>query len=99
MSSLGAARMQLSQLNRRDCMALLGGAAAAWPLATQAQQPARLARVGFISLGVGPSANTEGFQQGLQQLGYMEGQNLVLIYRWAAGRIDRLADFARELLA
>jgi putative tryptophan/tyrosine transport system substrate-binding protein len=90
--------MQFDRLRRRKVLTLIGGATAAWPLAAQAQQPARLARVGFISLGVGPSANTEGFQQGLQQLGYVEGQNLVLIYRWAAGRIDRLADFARELL-
>jgi putative ABC transport system substrate-binding protein len=91
--------MQFDRLRRRKVLTLICGAAAAWPLAAQAQQPARLARVGFISLGVGPSANTEGFQQALQQLGYVEGQNLVLIYRWAAGRIDRLADFARELLA
>ena len=86
-------------MRRREFITLLSGVAtAAWPLAARAQQPVGLARIGFITLSAGPTPNTEGFQQGLQQLGYVEGQNLVLIYRFAAGRTERLADFARELI-
>jgi hypothetical protein len=66
-------------IGRREFIGLLGGAAVAWPLAARAQQPVGLARIGFITLSAGPTPNTEGFQQGLQQLGYVEGQNLVLI--------------------
>jgi ABC-type uncharacterized transport system substrate-binding protein len=85
-------------MNRREFITLIGGAAAAWPLAVGAQQPGKLARVGFISLSAGPSPNTEGFQHGLRQLGYVEGQNFVLLYRWAAGRSERLVNLASELL-
>ena len=85
-------------MRRRNFIALLGGAAVAWPLAAHAQQPGRLIRIGFLTLNSGPSPAIEGFQHGLRQLGYVEGQNLVLIYRWAAGRKDRLIDLASDLL-
>ncbi len=78
-------------------MSLIGGATA-WPLDARAQQPGRLIRIGFLTLNSGPTPNTDGFQHGLRQLGYVEGQNLVLLYRWAAGRRDRLVDLANELL-
>jgi len=84
-------------MNRRAFITLLGGAAAL-PLAARAQQPGRLIRIGFLTLNSGPTPNTDGFQHGLRQLGYVEGQNLVLLYRWAAGRRDRLVDLANELL-
>ncbi len=84
-------------MNRRAFMSLIGGATA-WPLAARAQQPGRLIRIGFLTLNSGPTPNTDGFQHGLRQLGYVEGQNLVLLYRWAAGRRDRLVDLANELL-
>jgi putative ABC transport system substrate-binding protein len=83
---------------RRDFIALLSGAAAAWPLTARAQQTGKLARIGFLSGGAGPNPNIYGFQHGLRQLGYIEGQNLVLIYRWAAGEPGRLVDLSRELL-
>ena len=83
---------------RRDFITLLGGAAATWPLAARGQQPGRLVRIGFLSGGAGPNPNVYGFQHGLRQLGYVEGQNLVLIYRWAAAQRVPVVDLARELL-
>jgi putative tryptophan/tyrosine transport system substrate-binding protein len=85
-------------VKRREFITLLGGAAGTWPLIAAAQQAGKLVRVGFLTLNSGPSANMEGFERGLRQLGYIEGQNLVLMYRWAAERKDRLADLARDLL-
>ena len=85
-------------MNRREFITLLGGGAAvAWPLIARAQQPRNVARIGFLALATGPTPAIRGFQHGLQQLGYVEGQNLVLIYRWAAGRRDRLAEFGERI--
>jgi putative tryptophan/tyrosine transport system substrate-binding protein len=89
--------MQFDPSKRRAFIGLLGGAAA-WPLTARAQQPGRLVRIGFLSGGAGPNPNVFGFQHGLRQLGYVEGQNLVLIYRWAAAQRARVVDLARELL-
>jgi len=85
-------------MRRRSFIALLGSAAVAWPLVARAQQADKLAHIGFLSGGAGPNPNIYGFQHGLRQLGYIEGQNLVLIYRWAAGEPRRFVDLARELL-
>jgi putative ABC transport system substrate-binding protein len=85
-------------MRRRDFITLVGGSAVAWPLAARAQQPEQMRRSGFLTLNSGPSPGTEGFQRGLSQLGYVEGQNVIIIYRWAAGRKDRLVDLAKELL-
>jgi len=90
-------RMQFDRVKRREFITLLGGAAA-WPLAARAQQPGQLARIGFLTLATGPTPAIKGFQHGLQQLGYVEGQNLILIFRWAAGQTDRLAELADDLL-
>ena len=76
--------MQFDQFKRREFIKLFGGAAATWPLVALGQQPGRLVRIGFLSGGAGPNPNVYGFQHGLRELGYVEGQNLVLIYRWAA---------------
>ena len=84
-------------MKRREFITLLGGAAA-WPLAARAQQASRLVRIGFLSGGAGPNPNVYGFQHGLRQLGYVEGQNLVLIYRWAAAQRASVVDLAQELL-
>ena len=84
-------------MQRREFITLLGGVAA-WPLAARAQQPGRLVRMGFLSGGAGPNPNVYQFQHGLRQLGYVEGQNLVLIYRWAAAQRAPIVDLARELL-
>ena len=73
-------------MRRREFISLLGGAAAAWPLAARAQQPSKVVRIGILSLNAGPSPVDEGFKNGIRQLGYVEGQNLVMLYRWAAGK-------------
>jgi putative ABC transport system substrate-binding protein len=85
-------------MRRRAFITLVGGAAAAWPIAAPAQQPDKMRRIGFLTLNSGPSPSTEGFQSGLSELGYVEGQNVIILYRWAAGRKDRLVDLAKELL-
>jgi ABC-type uncharacterized transport system substrate-binding protein len=84
-------------MRRREFIALFGGAAT-WPLAARAQQHDPMRRIGVLTLLSGPSQSTEGFQRGLSQLGYVEGQNVIILYRWAAGRKDRLVDLAKELL-
>jgi putative ABC transport system substrate-binding protein len=84
-------------MRRREFITLLGGLTA-WPFAARAQQSEKLHRIGYLSLNSGPSPNTEGFQRGLSQLGYVEGQDIIILYRWAAGRKDRLVDLAKELL-
>jgi putative ABC transport system substrate-binding protein len=69
-------------IGRREFIATLGGAAVAWPLAARAQQPARVARLGFLVTGSLESPDyrriIDAFRQGLGQLGYREGQNIVI---------------------
>ncbi len=72
------------------------GVLAATP-ADGAQQPPKGARVGYLSLQPGPFPRSEALQEGLRELGYVEGQNLTMVYRWAQGNLDRLREFAAEL--
>jgi putative ABC transport system substrate-binding protein len=90
--------MKFDQLRRREFITLLGGAAAVLPLTAHAQQTARLWRVGWLSAGSGPGAFTKSFLQGMQELGYVEGRNLAIEYRWAAGSNERMAEFAQDLV-
>ncbi len=70
------------------------------PLSVGAQQPSRAARIGYLEFGASPLGTPfgEAFRQGLRELGYIEGQNITIEYRWAEGRFDRLPDLANELV-
>jgi putative ABC transport system substrate-binding protein len=86
-------------MNRREFITLLGGAAAAWPLTADAQQPA-VRTIGYLSPR---AADVEhefltAFRQGLSETGHVEGRNLAVQYRWAEGRYDQLSPLAAELV-
>jgi putative tryptophan/tyrosine transport system substrate-binding protein len=86
-------------MKRREFITLLGGAAA-WPLAAHAQQTAKVWRIGMLETISSPqnSPQLDAFRQRLQQLGYVEGQNLLIEYRSAEGRDDRFPSLAAELI-
>ena len=67
----------------------------------EAQQPRKVSRIGFLSpvSASGSSANLETFRQGLRELGYIEGKNIIIEYRWAEGKLDRLPELAAELVS
>jgi putative ABC transport system substrate-binding protein len=91
-------------MKRREFILALGGAAVAssnfWPLAARAQQPASVPRIGVLS-PLSPSQIAtppfEAFRRALRDIGYVEGKNINVIYRWADGSKERLAEFAAEL--
>ena len=90
-------------MKRRDFITLLGGAAAAWPLAARAKQAERMRRIGVL-MGYPEGdpqaqANVTALLQGLQNLGWIEGRNVQIDYRWAGGDPDKAQTFARELIA
>jgi putative tryptophan/tyrosine transport system substrate-binding protein len=86
-------------LDRRTFLAGTGAVLLAVPLTAQAQQAAKVYRIGFLSGSTAASTKTgmEQFRQGLRQLSYVEGQNIIIEYRWAEGRIDRLPQLATDL--
>jgi putative tryptophan/tyrosine transport system substrate-binding protein len=86
-------------MRRREFIGLLGGAAAAWPLAARAKQAERMRRIGVL-MGypegdVQAQANVTALLQGLQSLGWIEGRNVQIDYRWAGGDPDKARTFAR----
>src|SRR5262245_54464593 len=87
-------------MRRREFITLLGGAAVGWPVAANAQQPAKIARIGWLGhdLAANPWAR-EAFRQGLRDLGYVEVRNFVIEFRDAEGKLDRFPALAAELVA
>jgi putative tryptophan/tyrosine transport system substrate-binding protein len=85
-------------MRRRQFIRLFGSAVVAWPLAAGAQQQVgKLPRIGFISTE--PSELTEAFSEGLREAGYVDGQNIILDTRYHHGSVERIDEFARELVA
>jgi putative ABC transport system substrate-binding protein len=68
------------------------------PVTIHAQPPAKMPRIGYLTLRAGPTAEDEAFKQGLRDLGWIEGQNIAIEYRWAAGQVERLQALAAELV-
>jgi putative ABC transport system substrate-binding protein len=87
-------------MRRRDFITLLGGAAAAWPLAARAQQPGRLPIVAFLGSGTEATQGrwVAAFVQRLRELSWIEGRTVSIEYRWAEGRTERFAAVASELI-
>src|SRR5215467_7440746 len=90
----------IAKLKRREFITLVG-AAVAWPLAARGQQVSSVPRIGYLSPGSaspGPLNYYDEFRRELRELGYVEGQNIVIDYRFADGRFDRLPQLAAELV-
>jgi putative ABC transport system substrate-binding protein len=91
-----------AKMTRREFITLLGGAAVALPFAARAQQPERMRRIGVLTVSAerDPEAKAwlTAFQDGLQQLGWLQGRNISIEYRWADGDWDRLRTYAAELV-
>ena len=88
-------------MRRRDFIKAIAGSASAWPLMASAQQPAtKVPRIGWLVTGAPPSYrfSLAAFRDGLKSLGYVEGRNVSIEYRWAEGNLARLPELAKDLV-
>jgi hypothetical protein len=90
-------------MKRREVITLLGGVAAAWPLAARGQQPERMRRIGVLTPFAAGDAEAQArltaFAQGLAQTGWTVGQNIRIDYRWGDGKPNTMSKYAAELVA
>jgi putative ABC transport system substrate-binding protein len=88
------------RIGRRQFIAALGGTSLTWPLAAQAQQPGKLPTIGFFSPNSPSAASpwTAAFVKRLRELGWVEGRNVAIEYRWGEGRTERAAEFVAEFV-
>src|SRR5262245_49811406 len=86
-------------MRRRSFLSLLGASAAAWPVAARAQQAA-MPVIGWLdnTTAMGAAARVSAVRQGLNELGFVEGRNVAIEFRFAEGRLDRLPEFAADLV-
>jgi putative tryptophan/tyrosine transport system substrate-binding protein len=95
--------MHFHRWKRREVLTLLGGAAAAWPVVARAQQRGAMRRIGVLVIpakdDVRTTAQLAEFRQGLERLGWVEGRNIRIDYRFAGGRADQFQPLAKELVA
>ena len=87
-------------MNRRAFISLLGGAAGSWPSLGRAQPSGKLATIGFLGVGTEPGTRTwlAAFVQRLRELGWIEGRNVAIEYRWSEGRAEPLAAIAAQFV-
>jgi hypothetical protein len=91
--------MQFGQLKRREFISLLGGAAATWPFKARAQKPGKLPLIGVLVSASPPHPFADAFWRGLHALGYSEGRNIKVEFRYTDARSDRAEEYAEELAA
>jgi putative ABC transport system substrate-binding protein len=86
-------------MRRRDFITLIGGTAAlAWPIAARAQQSPKVPRIGYVRAETPPAVDIKAFRQGLREHGYVEGENIIVEYRWAEGNEEKLRSAIAELI-